>query len=89
MFGESVELVRLREGAENDEDLLPFREVGVLDDVGEVVGDDGLEESKVGEGGGSSFEVGLLGSSKKIGSSSNGEKDGIRESIRRETKRYG
>lgn len=47
LLREARKLVHLRKGAEDNKDLLPFSEISVLDDVVEVVGDDGLVEPEI------------------------------------------
>lgn len=84
LFNEGSEFFILRgERAQEDEDFDPVGEVGVLNDIGEIVHRDGFEDSEVrcrsrsrsvllGTG-----EVGRLGLSEEFGTASKGEEESV------------
>lgn len=81
LFREIAKVAVSREGAEDDEDDLPFAEIGVLDDVDEVFRDDGLEDAEEGEGGGATGKVGCLRRLQQLWAASNSEDQGIGKAL--------
>jgi hypothetical protein len=73
LFSQPVEFVGSGKGAQDDEDFLPFGQIGVLHNVRQVFGNDRLEQSKVRKSCGTLLKVGLLGLGQEIGTASNGE----------------
>ena len=67
------ELFLVCECAQNYEYLLPFLQVGVLDNVRKVVRNDALEEAQVRRRSGALLEVELLRLGEQLGTGANGE----------------
>ena len=81
LLRETRKLLLAGECAENNKDLLPLLQVGVLNDVVEIVGDNGLEETEVRERSSPALEVSLLSAGQELGTTLDSEKDGIRETV--------
>jgi hypothetical protein len=47
LLGETREFIRTGESAKYNEDLLPILQISILNDIGQIVGDDGLEQSEI------------------------------------------
>jgi hypothetical protein len=72
------------ESAEDDENLFPFGQLRVLHDVRQVVGDDGLEQSKIRESCGTTLEIRLLSLCQEFRTALDSEDECVRESVDRE-----
>jgi hypothetical protein len=56
-------------------------QISVLDNVGEVIGDNGLEKAEVGKGSGTTFKISLLCTLEELRTTTSSEKNSISISL--------